>query len=258
MAAERPTARQAALVGAARRLAAAVASLSFGPPVAYVYNPLDYAREAHEQYLRRCAAACRGDGPVLFLGMNPGPWGMAQTGVPFGDVASVREWLGIEASVGHPAVEHPRKPVLGYGVTRGEVSGRRLWGLMRERFGTAERFLRGHFVANYCPLMFLATNGANLTPDRLPAAEREALLAACDEHLLSVLRILRPCWAIGVGSFAEKRLRAVQAASASDAQLRGLRIGSILHPSPASPQANRDWKGEATRRLQALGVWPRP
>jgi single-strand selective monofunctional uracil DNA glycosylase len=177
-----------ALIRAARELAAAVEGLRFRAPVAYVYNPLRYAREAHEQYLARygslaCAAARKASptrlasgGPILFLGMNPGPWGMAQTGVPFGDADSVRQWLGIETAVGKPLREHPRRPVLGFAVTRGEVSGRRLWSLMRERFGTAEGFFHGHFVANYCPLMFLTSEGRNITPDRLPAGERRALM----------------------------------------------------------------------------------
>ena len=34
---------------------------------------------------------------VVFLGMNPGPFGMAQVGVPFGEVAAVRDWLRIDA-----------------------------------------------------------------------------------------------------------------------------------------------------------------
>ena len=77
------------IVAASRRLRRDVDLLHFDEPVACVYNPLDYARRPYEQYLRTYGATPK---RVLFLGMNPGPFGMAQTGVPFGDVASVRRF----------------------------------------------------------------------------------------------------------------------------------------------------------------------
>jgi single-strand selective monofunctional uracil DNA glycosylase len=234
-----------------RGLSRAVEGLSFGPPVSWVYNPLRYARAAHEAYLTRFGAAPR---RVVFLGMNPGPWGMAQTGVPFGEVQMVRGWLGIRAPVSRPEREHPRRPVLGFDCPRSEVSGRRLWGLMRGRFGTPERFFAEHFVANYCPLLFLDSGGANLTPDRLRSAERDPLFALCDAHLAELLGFLRPEWGIGVGRFAEECLRRVRESLPARASAR-LRIGGILHPSPANPAANRDWAGRAERTLVDLEVW---
>ncbi|MFQ5698448.1 MAG: hypothetical protein ACE5IL_09205, partial [Myxococcota bacterium] len=132
-----------------RELARQVDGLSFRAPVAYVYNPLRYGRRAHEIYLRRFA---RPGIEALWLGMNPGPWGMAQTGVPFGEVSLVRDWLGIAAPVERPIPEHPERPVLGFACARSEVSGRRLWGWARERFGSPERFFARFFVWNYCPL----------------------------------------------------------------------------------------------------------
>jgi single-strand selective monofunctional uracil DNA glycosylase len=179
--------------------------------------------------------------------MNPGPFGMAQTGVPFGDVSMVRDFLGIEAAVGRPEREHPKRPVAGFGCARREVSGTRLWGFARERFGTAERFFERFFVANHCPLVFMEEGGANVTPDRLPAHEREPLLAACDEALADVVTILRPSVVVGVGAFAAERARA--ALDGFD-----VRVGSIPHPSPANPAANRDWAGAATRALRDLAV----
>jgi single-strand selective monofunctional uracil DNA glycosylase len=186
------------LIQSAARLRDEVGRLRFAPPVVYVYHPLDYAWPAHEEYLRRYA-----DGPrrVLFLGMNPGPFGMAQTGVPFGEIAAVRDWLGIKAPIGKPDREHPKRPVTGFDCPRSEVSGRRLWGLFAERFGSAQTFFRGHFVANYCPLAFVESSGSNRTPDKLPAGEREALFAACDRNLRESVRALRPEWLIGVGDF---------------------------------------------------------
>ena len=84
---------------AARALSGSVARLKFPSPVAFIYNPLDYAWAAHELYVRRFATAPR---RVLFLGMNPGPFGMMQTGVPFGEIAAVRDWMGITAPVTAP------------------------------------------------------------------------------------------------------------------------------------------------------------
>jgi single-strand selective monofunctional uracil DNA glycosylase len=226
-------------------LRADVDGLKFGAPVAYVYNPLAYAWASYEAYLRRFA-----DGPkrVVFLGMNPGPFGMVQTGVPFGEVAAVRDWLKLQTAVGRPLREHPRRPVDGFDCPRSEVSGRRLWGLFATRFKSPAQFFDQHIVLNYCPLAFLESSGRNLTPDKLAASERTALFATCDEHLRGVVGLLRPEWLIGIGDFAFKRAQQVFSDGAP-------KLGRVLHPSPASPAANRGWPALATRQLQTLGVW---
>lgn len=235
----------ARLILSAQRLRDEVGSLAFAAPVAHVYNPLEYAWQAHEAYLSRY-----GEGPkrVLFLGMNPGPFGMVQTGVPFGEVAAVRDWLGIRAAIGRPGGEHPKRPVTGFDCPRSEVSGRRVWGLFRERFGAPGAFFREHLVANYCPLAFLESTGRNRTPDRLPPAEQAALFALCDEHTRETVRVLQPEWVVGIGDFAAKRAAGILAGM-------NVRTGRILHPSPANPAANRDWPGVATAQLRELGVW---
>jgi len=241
-----------ALTRAAQGLNRCLTELRFADPVDTVYNPLEYAWGAYRRYLERFACGSSKEGKrVLLLGMNPGPWGMAQTGVPFGEVEAVRRWMGIEEEVGRPASVHPRRPVLGFATTRSEVSGRRLWSLMQQRFGTAERFFHEHFVANYCPLAFFDSTGRNITPDKLRSRDRAPLFACCDEHLRAVIRILDPQWLIGIGRFSEQRLCAV----ARDSTGRVRRIGRILHPSPASPAANRDWAGRTTEQLERLGVW---
>lgn len=232
------------LIQISRALADEVDRLGTPAPAAYVYNPLGYARRPHEAYLERFGGPSR---EIVLLGMNPGPFGMAQTGVPFGDVVTVREWLGIDEPVGKPPREHPRRPVLGLGCPRVEVSGQRLWGWARQRFGTPESFFARFFVANYCPLVFLEDGGRNLTPDKLPAAAREPLFAACDRALARMVEVLAPEWVIGVGRFARGRAEAALAGS-------GVRIGEILHPSPASPKANRGWADQAEAQLAALGV----
>jgi single-strand selective monofunctional uracil DNA glycosylase len=232
------------LVEISRALSKAVRKLEFGEPVTHVYNPLEYARAPHEAYLTRY-----GSGPkeVLLVGMNPGPFGMAQTGVPFGDVALVREFLGIDGKVERPRQEHPARPVLGFELSRGEVSGQRLWGFARDKFGTSERFFERFFVHNYCPLAFLETSGKNRTPDKLPKGEQEALFSACDGALARVVEVLRPKLVVGVGAFAEKRARIALAKS-------DVRVATILHPSPASPKANAGWARLASEELAALGI----
>jgi single-strand selective monofunctional uracil DNA glycosylase len=232
------------LIAAAQTLSAAVGGLSFAAPVSHIYNPLDYAWAPHEIYLRRF-----GNSPkkIIFIGMNPGPFGMVQCGIPFGEIAAARDWMGIEAAIDQPALENPKRPIEGFACTRSEVSGRRLWSLFQQRFGTAEAFFAEHFVANYCPLAFFE-NGRNLTPDKLPANERTPLYAACDEHLRTLVAALEPQWIIGVGGFAEAR--AVEALAGMN-----VRIGKVLHPSPASPAANRGWTEAATKQLTALGLW---
>jgi len=229
-----------------RSLARAVARLRFSEPVRYVYNPLVYARAPHELYLRRYAGTTK---RVLLVGMNPGPFGMAQTGVPFGAVEPVSGWLGIEAPVGRPAREHPKRPVEGFACPRNEVSGARLWGAIAERFRTPERFFRRHFVANLCPLLFLEASGRNRTPDKLPEAERRALLAACLRHLRRLVELLEPEWVVGVGGFAADHAREALAGSS-------VRVARILHPSPANPRAGAQWGLRARRELLDQGVCP--
>lgn len=226
------------------RLSDDLAHLHFGPPVSHVYNPLVYARDCMREYLERYGAPPK---EVLLVGMNPGPFGMAQTGVPFGEIAMVRDWLRIKVPVGRPAVEHPKRPVQGFDCPRSEVSGARVWGWARDTFGDAERFFTRFLVVNYCPLLFMEAGGRNRTPDQLPAAERAPLLAACDRALRETAVVVRPRWAIGVGRFAEARLR--QALQGMD-----VRIASVPHPSPANPQANRGWAPLMTRALADLGI----
>ena len=232
------------LLHATQSLAQELAALRFRPPVVCVYNPLDYAWDLHRAWLERFG---RGTKEVLLVGMNPGPFGMVQTGVPFGEVEAVRSWLGLRGEVRRPAVEHPKRPVMGLACPRSEVSGRRLWSWAAQRFVTPMRFTRRFFVHNYCPLAFVAESGANLTPDKLRREDTEKLFLLCDRLLRQVVEFQHPQWLVGVGEFAERRLRTV---------FRGdeVRIGRIPHPSPASPQANQGWERLADESLRELGI----
>lgn len=220
--------------------------LTFPTPVHVVYNPLDYAWEAHADYISRYAGL---GAATLFLGMNPGPFGMMQTGIPFGEMSAVRDWLGIQGTINKPAIQHPKRPILGWDCPRSEVSGRRLWGLFRSRFKTPECFFAQHYVLNYCPLGFLSESGSNITPDKIGAEALRLVTRACDAHLREVCQILKISKAVGIGGFAEKRL---SEALGKDS----IPVCRMLHPSPASPAANKNWAATATQQLVDQKLWP--
>ncbi|MEM9079478.1 MAG: uracil-DNA glycosylase family protein [Verrucomicrobiota bacterium] len=236
------------LITAADQLRQSLRGLSFPEPVSHTYNPLEYAWEPHTKYLSTYG---EGRKKVLLLGMNPGPWGMAQTGIPFGEIEHVRDYLGIEAPVSKPDPEHPKRPIEGFACARSEVSGKRLWGLFKDKFPDPHDFFANHFVANYCPLVWMKDTGANLTPDKLPAASLTPVEKHCQTHLRTLIETLQPEHLIGVGAYAETKLQ--QAATELNYQAQ---LGRILHPSPASPAANRGWAEAATKQLTTLGIWP--
>lgn len=235
------------LVRISEELTADVDDMSFLEPVERVYNPLVYAKELHDAYLETFGS----DRPreVLLVGMNPGPWGMGQTGVPFGDVDFVGEWMGLQAEVGKPDNEHPKREVEGLACERNEVSGSRLWGWARERYGAAENFFERYFVHNYCPLLFLEDSGRNRTPNKLKADERRELFPHCDRSLRAIVEYLEPEYVVGVGAFATKRVKAALKPMNDKPT-----IGRILHPSPASPQANKGWAPQAEAQLEEIGI----
>lgn len=230
------------------RLNAELSQLQFPEPVGVIYNPVDYAWEPHRSYVTRY---CQGPKQVLFLGMNPGPFGMAQTGVPFGEVNVVRDWLCIGGSVLTPPQEHPKRPILGLECPQSEVSGARFWGFFRNLCGQPQVFFRHCFVHNLCPLLFLTPSGRNVTPAELPAKQREQLLGICGAALCRQVQLLGARLVVGVGRLAEHRARKALAGLTPEVRVEGL-----LHPSPRSPQANKGWQAVARERLRELGLWP--
>lgn len=225
-------------------LVKALRPLKFTPPVSHVYNPLEYARKAFDLYIERYGT---GSKEILLLGMNPGPWGMAQTGIPFGEIDIVKNWLKINAPVGRPKDIHPQKPVDGFDCTRSEVSGRRLWGWARKRFKSPEHFFERFFVINYCPLLFIETGGRNRTPNTIRIAERKPLLDICDRALQQAVAAMSPRFVVGIGEFAAARARA--ALGKTD-----IVAGRINHPSPANPRANKDWEALIEKEMAAMGI----
>ncbi|MFN2426477.1 MAG: uracil-DNA glycosylase family protein [Candidatus Binatia bacterium] len=235
---------EARILAAADLLARNCDRMTFGGGAAFVYNPLSYARAGFAAYVERFAAAPK---RVVLVGMNPGPFGMVQTGVPFGHVGLVRDWMNIDVAIGKPGREHPKRPVTGFACTRSEVSGARLWGWAQSRFGRPQKFFKDFFVLNFCPLAFVEQSGRNLTPDKLAAAERAALFEVCDVSLAECVDALEPDWLVGVGAFAAARIAPLAAS-------RGIIGGVIPHPSPASPAANRGWNAAAEKALAKLGI----
>ena len=225
-------------------LAKDVEQLTFSAPVALTYNPLVYARAPFDLYLD-----LYGQGPkeVVLVGMNPGPWGMVQTGIPFGEVNLVKDWMNVKGPVGIPKDMHPKRPVIGFSCERSEVSGRRLWGWARDTYHTPEAFFRQFFVLNYCPLAFFDEGMKNVTPDKLKAADRTDLFRVCDKTLAEAVQILQPKYVIGVGNFAQNRIKVA-------CQNLDVQIGRICHPSPANPKANRGWAPLIAKELEELGV----
>ncbi|MEP2774552.1 MAG: uracil-DNA glycosylase family protein [Luteolibacter sp.] len=232
------------LVAAGRELSDELRSLEFSDPVTHTYLTTDYARAGYEEYLQKFGNSKK---RVLMLGMNPGPFGMAQTGVPFGEIALVRDWMGLSPEIGKPEKEHPKRKVLGMECPKSEVSGRRLWGYFSEKFPKAEDFFRDHLAINFCPLIWMKDTGANLTPDKIRAAEMAPVDAACQKHLRKLIEVLEPEYLIGVGAYAEKRMEEAKSELGYEAV-----VAKILHPSPASPIANRGWAEAAEKQLKMI------
>ena len=202
------------------------------------YNPLDYAWDAHEAYLRRMGGS---GARTVILGMNPGPHGMGQMGIPFAATSVVRDLLGITGiPVNQPEAADPRRPVVGLEYAREEVSGTRLWGLLAEHYGDAGAIASSVFLVNHCPLMlFSGARATNITPDKVAGPTAQILLERCDQHLCEVVSVLGAERVIGVGKFAESRARSALADEV-------VKVVGCWHPSPASPLANRnagaDWR----------------
>lgn len=236
-------------VEATRALLDRLDPLTFNHKVGWTYNPVDYAWDVHRDYLTRFGTAPK---RILLVGMNPGPWGMAQTGVPFTDPYIGRDWMELETHpVGRPENHREERPVHGWSSSRKEPSGQRLFGFLRRLYGSLGRFFEQGFVLNYCPLVLFDEEGGNLTPDRLLVEDRRPLLEACDPYLRYMVEHFSPDVLMGVGRFAEDRLEAVTGEG-------GVPVHYLPHPSPANPIANRDggraWQRRVLRTFEEAEV----
>ncbi|XP_016837104.2 single-strand selective monofunctional uracil DNA glycosylase [Nasonia vitripennis] len=201
-----------------------------------VYNPLEYAAQVHATYVN---SYCKSSKKILIIGENPGPWGMCQTGVPFGEIDAVRDWLQISGPVGKPPEEHPKKLILGFDCHRREQSGKRLFGYFRELCGSADNFLKHTFLYNYCPITLLNREGGKyVNLKELKKKDNEELFSACDDTLIDVIKLLGIELILAMGNFAEQRAKAAleKALDAGDNLLDvdSIRVLRVPHPSPMS------------------------
>lgn len=228
-----------------------IETLSIEDKVEWYYNPLDYAFPVHEAYLEKFGSDRK---TGFFLGMNPGPWGMAQTGVPFTDPYIARDWMELpRRSVGSPSNERDARPIEGWESDRKEASGQKLHGFFRSIYGSLENFFENHIVMNYCPLVMYSEEATNLTPEDLLKADRESIFEICDPYLADLIEFYDPDVLVGIGRFGQRRLMDVLDLTESE-------VAYLPHPSPASPIATRDggdyWRGLVRDMLEERGLLP--
>ena len=202
-----------------------------------VYNPLEYAWENYESFT---AMAFPHQGNVLLVGMNPGPFGMMQTGVPFGNAEYASSYLGINGKVGKPLCENPKRPIEGMAVRRREVSGERLW-QAASMIGSRDDFFSIASIWTFCPLAFISEEGRNITPVELPKRDRVLIEAVCSEYLMRIIDAVQPIRIAGIGGYASKMVRGI-----------GLECSAIPHPSPRSPISSSFWPEKAAIEIRRL------
>jgi len=249
------------ILAASDRLSERLAAL---PPVGdlVALDPTRYCRSAWAAYLQMAARL----GCVLVVGMNPGPHGMAQTGVPFTDPWIVDE-LDLQAPRADvppadiPAVgswrhrSHRARGVLG---SKREESAKRLWPLLREicapyaavgpsadKIAEATRRVCNEvLLVNALPICWLDPAGKNVSAEqvekRAPAQVREGLRDLVNEWLQAVADILRPAAVIGVGRWAREFVTDLDVDHFVEIPFRD----GIKHPSP-SAGSEAAWRAEA-------------
>ncbi|XP_049285272.1 single-strand selective monofunctional uracil DNA glycosylase [Anopheles funestus] len=232
-----------------QELSAALRKVTLPSDVAACYDPIEYASEIHCAYLQRFLD---GPKPILFLGMNPGPWGMCQTGVPFGYVPAVRDWMGLRGTVTKPKPELAARPVEGLACTREEQSGKRWWGLYEELCGTSDGFFRSCFVYNLCPLAFFHQTGRNITPSELKGKAKGEIQSISEQYLAIALTLLKPKIVISVGRYTEDRIKSLTKQNKIDPTIATY---CMPHPSPRSLN-NTNWPEKAKLWLTEHGILP--
>ncbi|CAG5129987.1 unnamed protein product [Candidula unifasciata] len=230
-----------------KELCEKLSRVSLPGKIQYVYNPLEYAFDSHLNFVRRF---CTGEKYVLFVGMNPGPFGMSQNGVPFGECSIVKEWLQIEGEVLKPVLEHPKRRIVGLECSRSEVTGARFWQLIRTLCHTPEHFFRTSYVHNLCPFAFLTDTGKNVTPPQLASSILDQINVLCNATLIEVVRLLKSKYVICVGKYA---LAQAQKALSGD-EFSGITLECLMHPSPINPAANKGWADIAIKQLTEIGI----
>ncbi|XP_033227420.1 single-strand selective monofunctional uracil DNA glycosylase isoform X2 [Belonocnema kinseyi] len=230
-----------AILALEKNLSTKLSEIKFKAPIDYIYNPIEYAHDVHSNYVH---TYCQGTKKILFLGMNPGPWGMSQNGVPFGEVSMAKEWLKMSGKIQKPPREHPERKITGFDCTRKEVSGLRFWGFFRDLCEKPENFFRHSYVHNYCPLAFMTSNARNITPADIKTEEQKKLLKICDDVLEEIFKLLKVEIVIGIGRFVEERAKIVMRNGKIN-----IKVIYMAHPSPRALH-NENWPEKAKATLE--------
>nr|XP_022920875.1 single-strand selective monofunctional uracil DNA glycosylase-like [Onthophagus taurus] len=216
-------------------------NLTFSFPVHYIYNPLEYAWEPHSTFVK---TYCKGTKDVLFLGLNPGPWGMCQTGIPFGEVNISKEWLKMNGEVEKPKDECPKKQIKGFECHRSEESGKRFYGFFKNLCRTPEAFFKNAFVYNLCPLAFMKKESANITPHELKGQIKKDIENICGKTLVDILKLLDIKIIVALGRYTEKQAIEIT----QGFQLGHIKVIYMPHPSPRVV-GNNNWAEKAQNVL---------
>uniref|UniRef100_A0A1A9WNN6 Uracil-DNA glycosylase-like domain-containing protein n=1 Tax=Glossina brevipalpis TaxID=37001 RepID=A0A1A9WNN6_9MUSC len=215
-------------------------------PIQYIYNPVEYAKDVHCEYLKKYLNGCK---KVLFVGMNPGANGMGQTGVPFGNITSVRDMMQLSGLVDQPDEIHPKRPVNGLQHTTEEPSGKRLWPLLEKLAdGSLDNFFKQCFVYNFCPLIYYDKHGKNITPNELKGAYRQEILNVCLETLESLIRLLDCEIVVAIGDYVFQCLKKSE-------YCQSKRIMKLAHPSPRAV-GNQNWPEKAEKWFHNENLLP--
>ncbi|KAF7991960.1 hypothetical protein HCN44_010761 [Aphidius gifuensis] len=199
--------------------------LNYNNPIDYIYCPIIYAKTVHFNYLNKY---CRDKKNIMILGMNPGPWGMSQTGVPFGEINIVIDWLKINGHIDKPKRQHEQRQVDGFSCKRSEISGRKFWSLFKKLSNNPDTFFRHCFLRNFFkPTIIIII---------IAGPEQKKLQEFCDQALIEVIKILDVKVIIGVGRFSEQRAKKV----VKTAKL-STKVLWMIHPSPRAT-IGKNWQ----------------
>ena len=209
--------------------------------VDFAYNPLKYAWKSHKMYLEKYGTL---GADTIIMGMNPGH-GMGNTGIPFGCPEKVRDYLKItNLNIEEPKNSHPKRIITGLECNKPEISGKRIWSLIEEIYGSPEEAFKQIFVLNHFPLWLFNKSGQNITPDKLKSSSAREIFDICNEYLLEISNILKVKRVIAVGKYASRMAKN----AIENSKLKSFMIDEIPHPSPANPLANKQ-KGAIWRRI---------
>ncbi|XP_037927861.1 single-strand selective monofunctional uracil DNA glycosylase-like [Teleopsis dalmanni] len=210
--------------------------------ITHIYNPVEYAADLHCEYLRKYL-----DRPkrVVFLAVHPEQNGMAQTGVPFGNVSTVRDMMKLCGEVKQPNRLHPKHPVLGLNCHINEPSGVRFWGLMDKIAGSLDTFSEQCFVHTFCPLLFFNEYGRTIEPCVLPFEIKYPMRDLLVEALCKEMKLVQPEIIVVTGNYVYNGLQR--------SELYAKTLLVMTNPHPWVPN-NHNWVRRSERWLYQYDI----